>query len=112
MQRDRFGAGDETEERAGDRFELPAHRSAGVDIEQKIRHLILATRADRRDEQRFLVREMTVDRELGYAGFRGDRVHAGAFESRKGKEAFGRGEDGRAFFKVFRTTRTARLGDS
>ena len=111
MQRDRFRRGDEREERARDRLELAAHRPLDVDFEQRRRHLLLATRTDRGEEQRLLVGEVTVDGELGHAGLGRDRIHARAFEAGQRKQPLGGVEDGGALFEVFRSAGAARLGD-
>src|SRR5687768_1372588 len=107
IERNRLGRGDQRKERMPDCLELAPHGRVLVHVEQGGRHLLLAARTDRGEEQRLLVLEVAVDGELGHPGLGRDRIHAGALETALRKQALGGFEDRGALLEVLWATRAA-----
>jgi len=81
----------------------------GGKFEEQLGQLFLAPGLHRGAEQRLLVGEMAVHRELGNPGVGGDGVHAAAGIAVANKQAFGRCEDGFALGEIFGATGAAGL---
>ncbi len=81
------------------------HRDAVRQFEEQRWQLFLAFGDDGGGEQRLLVVEMTVDRQLRHAGLASHRVHAGVGVAMAEKQGFRRIQDRLAFGQILGAAR-------
>ena len=93
MQVHRFNAVDQLVKAARNVEQHGLHRHTFRQFKEQRRQLLFALGHHGGGEQRLLVGEMAVDRQLRHAGFGGDRVHAGAGITLGHKQRFRRVED-------------------
>ena len=104
---DGFLAGDQRKEGLADRLELVAHAAGQFDLEQGIGQHFRTLGLHRRREQRVLVAEVAVDRQLGHPRLGGDLVHADAVEALAGEQLLGGLQDGGTLAQVLGSARAA-----
>ncbi|MCY1512418.1 hypothetical protein D9M68_468770 [compost metagenome] len=110
---DGFRAVDQPVEAARQRQQQLFERRAGRRFGEQLGHLLGALGPHRLAEQRFLVGEVAIDRELRDSSLGGDGFHAAAVVALADEQHLGRLEDGLALGQVLgaaRAVRTGRLG--
>ena len=107
VQVERFIAIDQLMEAARDIQQHRVHRDAVGQFEKQLGQLLFALGDDGSREQRLLVGEMAVDRQLRDTGLGRYGVHAGAGVAVADEEDFRRVEDRLALDQILGTTRTA-----